>query len=330
MKVRDKARLYRELAKLLGASFPMDKSIAMLLGQQPSSSRRVFLEGLRQGFAGNLGFSEAMHTYNRDLATGLELNLIESGERSGRLAESCLHLARYFETLDKGIRAARGAMVYPLILLHMGIIIPEIVRQPLMSSMGKETHPLPAILWRLVVFWALLIILRYVWRSLSRSAAASEATDRLLNLPPLIGAVRRHWALARFCQVFHSGLLAAMRITECLRMAGEASQSGILLKGSLQAATDLERGRTLTEALELSRAFPRHFVTSIATAEAAGGLDTEMARWATAETDYAAEAQKNAAELYPKALYFAIVAYVGWRVVAFFVDYYGSMQDMLH
>ncbi len=330
MKIKDKARLYRELAKLLGASFPMDKSIAMLLGQQPSSGRRAFLEGLRQGFAGNLGFSEAMRIYNRDLATGLELNLIESGERSGRLAEACQHLAHYFETWDKGIRAARGAMVYPLVLLHMGIIIPEIVRQPLLNSMGKETHAAPAILWRLVIFWALLLILRFVWRSLSRRAATDESTDRLLNLLPLIGSVRQHWALARFCQVFHSGLLAAMRISECLCMAGEASQSGILLKGGTQAAADLELGRTLTEAMEFSRSFPRHFVTSIATAEAAGGLDTEMARWATAETDYAAEAQKNAAELYPKALYFCVVAYVGWRVVAFFMDYYGSMQDMLH
>ncbi|MDB6140934.1 MAG: PulF [Verrucomicrobiaceae bacterium] len=328
MNVKDKARMYRELAKLLGASFPMDKSITMLLGQQPAASRRQFLSGIQRGFEQRMGFAEAMRTFNQGLATSLELSLIDSGERSGRLAESCLHLANYFETWHKGIRAARTAMVYPLLLLHLGVVLPEITRNFMMTALGRETHPAAAIIWRLVIFWILLVVLALLWRALSRAAVRSESIDRVLNLLPLIGAVRRHWALSRFCQVFHSGLLAAMHITDCLRMAGDASQSGTLLNGSRKAEEAIRLGRPLSESFEGAGRFPRDFINSIATAEAAGGLDTEMGRWAAAETDYAAEAQQAAAEWYPKALYFGIVGYVGYRVVALFTEYYGSIMDM--
>ena len=328
MNAKDKARLYRELAKLLGASFPMDKSIAMLLGQHPSSARRQFLGGIQRGFDQRMGFAEGMRTYNRGIASTLELSLIDSGERSGHLAESCRHLAHYFETWAKGIRAARGAMVYPMFLLHLGVVVPEFFRYSVMNAMGRETHPAAAIIWRLVIFWALLLIISLSWRVSSRAAVRSATMDRLLNLFPLIGAVRRHWALARYCQVFHSGLLAGMHITDCLKMSGEASQSGILLQASAQAEENIRLGRPLAEAYEDTRCFPQAFITSMATADAAGGLDVEMARWAAAETESAIEVQQAAAGFYPKALYFCIVAYVGYSIVRVVTEYYGTLFEM--
>jgi type II secretory pathway component PulF len=108
MSVKEKARTYRELGKLLGASFPMDKSIAMLLGQHTRGPRHVFLKGIDAGFAQRLSFAESMRQHNRDITSEMELSLIDSGERSGRLAQACEHLAHYFEVWDKGIREARG------------------------------------------------------------------------------------------------------------------------------------------------------------------------------------------------------------------------------
>ena len=53
-----------------------------------------------------------------------------------------------------------------------------------------------------------------------------------------------------------------------------------------------------------------------------------MARWAEAEMSLAAEAQKNAAEWYPKMLYFCVVGYIAFRIVGLFQDYYGTLLDM--
>ena len=331
MNVNDKARLYRELGKLFGASFPMDKSVAMLLDQHRSGAHHVFLQGLDQGLTQRLGFSESMKRYNVSLASELELSLIDSGERSGRLAEACEHLAHYFETLSKGIREARGAMIYPLILLHVGIIVPEFSRYMMMTNLpgseGKELHLMPAILWRIGLFWVALVLGWLLWRSMSRAATRSEVIDRVLNMIPLIGSVRRHWALARFCQVFHSALLASMRITECLRMAGDASQSGTLLNGGEQAASNIGLGKTLAEAMVQTRRFPRLFTNAVQTSEASGRMDVEFDRWAQAETDMATESQRRAADWYPKILYFGVLGYIAVRVIGFASDYFGVITN---
>ena len=326
LSVKDKARLYREFSKLFAASFPMDKSVSMLAEQHTSGPRHLFLQGLQAGLTSKLSFAEALKTQNSALASDLELSLIDSGERSGRLAQACEHLAHYFETWDKGIREARGALVYPLLLMHVGVILPEISRYMMLSAI-KEIAILPAIFWRLGLFWAGLFLIWALWRALSRAAIRSESTDRVLNLIPLIGSVRRHWALARFCQVFHSALLAAMRISECLHMSGEGSQSGTLKQGSDKAASNVELGDTLANGLAKTGSFPRLFVNAIATAEASGGLDRELERWAQAETDLAVEAQKRAADWIPKVLYFAVLGYIATRIISFASDYFGTIMN---
>ena len=332
MSVKDKARTYRELGKLLKASFPMDKAVTLLLGQQASGPRHAFLLGISTGFAHQLSFAQAMRQNNHGIASEMELSLIESGERSGRLAAACEHLAHYFETWHKGIREARGAMLYPLILLHVGVLLPEVSRYMLLSNLpGQEAAAngvVPAVLLRLGIFWAGLVALWLVWRAMSKAATTSETADRILNMVPLISAVRRHWALARFCQVFHSTLLAAMRITDCLHMAGEAAQSGTLRNGARRAADEVKLDSTLAEGMARSKRFPTVFTNSIATAEAAGGLDHEFARWAQAETDLASESQRSAAEWYPKILYFLIVGYIATRIIGFASDYFGALGDV--
>jgi len=328
MNVKEKARMYRELGKLLGASFPMDKSITMLLNQNPQGPKHDFLNGIQQGFAEGMSLAEALRTHNQGGASSMELSLIEAGERSGRLAESCEHLAHYFETWQKGVREARGAMIYPVLLLHLGVVLPEVSRDFMLGAMGRETHPVWAILSRLIVIWLALLIVWIAWRILTVAAIRSDGMDRVLGRLPVIGAVRRHWALARFTQVFHSGLLAAMGISECLRLAGDASQSGVLLQGAQKAALTVEGGGSLSQGLADSSCFPQDFTNGVITAEAAGGMDKEMARWAEAEISLAVEAQKSAAEWYPKMLYFGVLGYIAFRIVGLFQDYYGTLLDM--
>jgi type II secretory pathway component PulF len=197
----------------------------------------------------------------------------------------------------------------------------------MMLSAIKEIAILPAILWRLGLFWALIIATGFAWKSLSKTATKSETADRILNRIPIIGSVRRHWALARFCQVFHSALLAAMRISECLHMSGEGSQSGTLKHGSDKAASNVELGDTLADGLAKTGSFPRMFVNAIATAEASGGLDRELERWAQAETDLAVEAQKRAADWIPKVLYFVVLGYIATRIISFASDYFGTIMN---
>lgn len=322
----DKAILYSELAKLIGADFHFDRALTLLIGQNPPLGRRRFLLGLQRGLARGDGIARSLDNENAPLVTGLESTLVAAGEKSGTLAQSFDHLARYFSAVDGGIRQARSAMIYPLILVHVAIVLPEI---PAAIMSGGEMSPAASIATKLAVFWAGALLLAWLWKMLSAAATRNASIDQCMRLLPLVGKARQHWALARFAQVFHAGLLAALRISEITRIAGEASQSGVFAAGAAAAARRIDGGQPLALSLRETQAFPQLFADSIATAEEAGTLDREMERWAALETDLATEAMERVANWLPKIGYGLIMVYVAWRIISMAVGIYSPLFKML-
>lgn len=328
MKLSEKALLYRELAKLVSADFHLDRSIDLLLKQQPSHARQTWLLGLKQGLDEGKGIADSLTTHCGAFSGTLEFALIEAGERSGRLSDAFSHLSRYFEAWDLAVRQAMGAMIYPLVLAHLGIVLPELPAL-VTASMQGESGSLRGMFMPLAVLWLILLSLFLLWRWLSRLGAESATVDAWLGRIPFIGSVRKHWALARFAQVFHACLLASMRMTECMLLAGGASHSGMLRRASEDAAQRIAAGETIAGAMADVHGFPMVFVHGTATAEESGTLDHEMNRWAAAETIEAGDAVQRAAQWLPKIAYGIVVIYVCYRIIAMMGGYYGGMMKQI-
>ena len=328
MKLSEKALLYRELAKLVGANFHLDRSVDLLLKQQPSHARRTWLQGLQLGMKEGKGVAASITEHCGAFSDALEFALIDAGERSGRLGDAFSHLSRYFEAWHMAVKQALGAMIYPLVLAHMGIVLPEL---PTIVTATMEGRPAPlgGIFMPLAILWLILLTLFLLWRWLSRLGAESAEVDRWLGRIPLIGSVRRHWALARFSQVFHACLLASMRMTECMLLAGSASHSGMLRHAARNAAQRIAVGETIAGAMADVHGFPIVFVHGIATAEEGGTLDHEMNRWTAAETIEAGDAVQRAAQWLPKIAYGVVVIYVAYRIITMMSGYYGGMMKQM-
>ena len=322
----EKTALYRELAKLTQADFHLDRSVALLLSQKSLPGRRAFLEGMQRGLEEGKSLAEAIREHNGKTVAGLDLALIEAGERSGKLSAAFNHLARYYASADGAVRQMRGAMIYPLILLHLAIVLPE-----LPSAIVATEGPgfLPKVLLGFGVLWAVVGGMYFLWRWLSEKALTSAQADGWLNRVPWIGPARRHWALARFCQVFHAGLLAGLRMSDICRLAGMAAQSGGIRAGAEVAAARIEEGETLSMGLADAGAFEPLFVNSVATAEEVGKLDEEMARWSTDETLSAAQALEKASVWLPKMGYALVVIFVGYRIISMVMGYYGGILQQM-
>lgn len=326
MKLSEKALLYRELAKLVGADFHLDRSLNLLLRQQPSHARRTWLQGLQRGLEEGKGVTDSLRAHSGHFVGTLELALIDAGERSGRLNDAFSHLARFFEAWDVAMRQAMSAMIYPLVLAHMGIILPELPGV-VTASMNGEPFSWRSALMPLAVLWLIILSLFLLWRWLSRIGAQSAVVDTWLGRIPLIGSVRRHWALARFSQVFHACLLAAMRMTECIQLAGAASHSGKLVQASADAAKRIAAGETIAGAMADVHGFPMVFVHAVATAEESGTLYHEMNRWAASESIEASDAVQRASQWLPKVAYGFVVMYVAYRIITMMSSYYGGMMQ---
>lgn len=326
MTTKQRAQLYYELAKLLGAGMHVDRSVELLLEQSPPAAIVTYLRGLQRGLEERLSVAEAIAKHNAATVSPLEISLLTAGERGGRLESACEHLAQYFDLRHKSSSKALGAIVYPMILLHVGLVVPELPKMVVGDETGKVMMDL---LLRLGVMWVVIGGLAFLsWRAL-QAAAHNPAVDRFLRLIPLVGATRKHWALARFCQVFHTGLLAALRMSETLKLAGDASQSAVLSEASAQAAKKIEQGSTLAGSLQASEVLPKSFFNAVDTAEQTGTLDREMERWAKAQSEMAARAQDRVAEWLPRLFYVIVVIYIAIRIIGVVSGYYSGIYKML-
>ena len=328
MSPKSKAHLYRQLGQLVGTGYHLDRGVDLLLGQRPDAAAAHLLTAVKKGLADGHGLTGSLERYAGTSITDLEVSLISTGERSGRLAESCKHLADYFDTADRSRKAARSALIYPLLLAHAGAVVPALTDLVSSAISGEPKPMLPGIMMRLTMLWSAVGLLWIGWKYLAGSASNSTLADRLIRLIPWAGKVRDHWTLGRFCQVFHSALLAGISISESLRMAGRAAQSKIISAGAEHAASAVESGGTLAHSMADSGAFEKIFTDSVNTAEVTGTLDVEMERWAASETDFAISTQRHAAEMLPKIAYFIVVIYVAWGIISFFASYYGKIAEM--
>lgn len=326
MKAAEKTVLYRELAKMVEAGFHLDRSLALLLSQNRSAAIRRLLQDLQQGLADGLSLAESFQRHHALTMTPLDTAIIEAGERSGQLGAAFNHLAHFYGSSDQATKQMRSAVVYPLILLHLAILLPEL---PTAISTGDSQAFFLRVGGALALLWISIALLKWIWNQLNRQAQQSVSVDAFLNSLPWIGAARRHWALARFCQVFHTGLLAAMRVSTVCRMAGEASQSGTLKAGGAHAAAAIESGDPLALSLASSQCFDPLFINAIATAEEVGQLDEEMARWAKLEEENAAFTLQQASLWLPKLGYAVIVGFVLYRIFTMVQGYYSNVHQLM-
>lgn len=317
---------YSEMAKLLEAGFDIRKAAAVLMDTRLPAPQAHLLKDLNRGLESGQSITVAF-SKDRKAITNLERNLIGAGERGGKLAPAFQHLADYFGMLASARRQAVISMIYPLIVLHLGIFVGNV---PAALVKGEKTggQILSDLLVTLLIVYVAAFVLLVVIRVLLKLATENPGIDRLINLVPWVGKARRNLAMARFCKVYHSCLLAGISMTETAKVSAEASQSGMIRFAGIQLVKVAKSGNLLGEPFMAANAFPQGFARSYATGEEAGTLDKDLARWSKLFQDDAESAMKNMSMMLPKVLYFLILGFAAWKVLGFFNGYYESLDSI--
>jgi type II secretory pathway component PulF len=317
---------YTELAKLLEAGFGIrEAAAAMLDSRLPAAQAALLCEVDRRLEAGDTiagSFAAAPQA-----VTELELKIIEAGERGGRLAVAFQHLADYFEMLARSRRDTQRAMVYPLVLLHLGVFV-GVVPTALMAGERDLPGILGEFLLALLVLYAAaaLVVLAVGW--LLTRAPHRPRIDAALNRVPWLGTARRAAALARFTKVYHTGLLAGLPMRETVAASAEASASGEIRAAGRRLERALDEGRPLGPEFAASGAFPDAFARSYVTAEQSGTLDVDLARWSQLCQQDASRASQALAAALPRIFYGVVVVFIAWKILAFWSRYYGMIDEL--
>ncbi len=317
---------YTEIAKLLEAGFGIREAARAMLDTRLPAQQADLLRDMDRDLEAGKTITDAFSRNPRAIGD-LERGIIEAGERGGRMAQAFQHLADYFGMLATARREALQGMIYPAVLLHLGIFVAVVP-----GAMLSGDRSFPSILLQLgvtlLVFYGLCFLAWLGIRALLQAAEKNPRTDAGINRIPVIGRARRSMAMARFTKVYHTCLLAGLPMRETVQTSADASRSGKIRQAGHAMAEALKEGGALGPLFVSSGAFPSAFARSYATAEEAGGLDRDLARWSKVYEGEAASGIKAVSVAVPKVLYGLVMAFVVWKILSFWSGYYGMLEGL--
>ncbi|MGD9791401.1 MAG: type II secretion system F family protein [Phycisphaerales bacterium] len=281
------AALVREIATALSAGLPLTTALRACAGRNTTSRRAVIIRALVSQIEQGRSFADAMEQFGRPF-TELLVNLVRSGEASGKLPETMEQCADLLDRDVKLKRSIAGATLYPAILLVLIVIAIAIVVLFIVPTLLKKTGlsvaqlPLPTrilndIAMFVKVYWPYLVLALgagfFVLKATLAKPDVRLQVDRFLLQVPLLGPVLRDVAVARFTRTLATqvgsglGVLTALRITKGT-LGNKAMESVIE-----QVSDDVAGGKTIAEPMEKSGYFPEMLVQIVSLGEKSGRLD---------------------------------------------------------
>ena len=325
-KPRHRAAFFRELAQLTGAGISVTQAGKVMGQEWREASVREAVVLMDRGLAEGRTIADALS----GSLTPMEHGILGAAERGGRLAEGFRHLEGYYHLLDQTAARVRGALLYPLFMLHASVLLPTLLSGVLAG--GSPGQIVKSLGLALAGIWGALALLWVGGRGLGRRAVTSAAVDRVLGMLPWAGSARRTLALARWHAVMHFNIASSQRISEGLKEAGRATGGALLNAASQSAARAVENGAELGRALIAQPAFPRRDASALAAAEFTGNLDTETLRLSRESmTEAAATLETNTKRLCG-VFYGLVVAFTAWqilRVAGLYMGMYSKFIDEL-
>jgi type II secretory pathway component PulF len=256
----------------------------------------------------------------------MERSTISALERTGRLEHGFAQLGRYFQAFATARREIIQRSGYPVVVLHIGLLLLNV---PLIFTGGgveqylKNTGLLLLALYGVVAIVALTIPL------LRDAAAASPTLDRLFRFIPLVGSMRRSFALARFVGVYDLQLDAGVNVIDALLAAGRASRSASIRAAVEAAIPHVRDGSQVGPLLAQSGAFPEDTMRAIQVAEDTGELDVVLEQLAAEHQADGLRKLGSFSEWVPRIVYLGVVMFVAWQVISGYRDYLNTVMSQL-
>ena len=282
----DIAVITRELATLLKAGLPLDRSIEILINLAANPRVADLLTKVRNEVRGGASLSKALD--NQGVFSRFYVNMIRAGEAGGSLPGVLVRLAEFMERAKALRSQVTSALVYPVILFTVSILSVVILLiavvprfKPIFQQSGKA---LPFVT-QVVIFmgdvlrnywWALTLgiagLLWYLGHKFSEPETRFALDRRVLGWP-LVGDLVAKVEMARFSRTLGTLLANGVALVSALSIVRETMGNGWLAEAVGNVARELKEGRGLGRPMMETGRFPLLAVHMIMVGEETGRLD---------------------------------------------------------
>jgi len=253
---------------------------------------KVPLGEVRTGVNEGSSFADSLAKHPK-IFDELYISMVRAGEVAGNLDEVLDRLADFLDSSQKLKAKVTSAMVYPVIMLLVGVVIMAVLMVMVIPEITKmfkaQGKTLP---WntRLLIFTAdtlrnhfLLVVLFwggliYGFRRWIKSAGGRQLWHRFILKTPMVGDLARKINVARFSRTLSTMLTAGVPMLRSLETAKEILANVVLKKAIDDAKQAVTEGESLAVTLKRSGQFPAMMTHMIAVGERAGQLEQMLER----------------------------------------------------
>lgn len=335
IKTGDIAVFSRQLATMLKAGVPLVQAFDIVGTGHSNPNMTKLIMAVKTDIEGGSTLANSMRPHPLYF-DDLFVNLVDAGEQSGALETLLEKIATYKEKTEALKTKIKKAMTYPLSVMVVAIIVSAILLifvvptfNELFAGFGAE---LPAFtqmvvgLSDFVIEWGWLIAL-IVFAAITgfiqakkRSRAFAEQLDRLYLKLPLIGALTRSSAVARFSRTLATMFSAGVPLVEAMQSVAGASGNSVYKKEILRIRDDISGGSTLQSSLAQNKdLFPNMLVQMVGIGEESGALDEMLSKVAEYyEADVDTVVDNLTAMMEPMIMVFLAIV-IGGLVIAMYL-----------
>jgi general secretion pathway protein F len=282
---REVVNFTQELAALLKAGLPLDRSLQALEQVTSRSSMKVILAQVLRDLQEGKTLGDALARAR--IFSPLYVSLVQAGETGGFLEEALDRLGDYLKTVNEFRSYLVTALIYPMILAGVGglsmilmllYVVPrfETFFQEMGQSLFWSTRLLIGLSQALRSYWWVGVLLAVAaglgLRGLVQSAEGQFQIDRFKMKAPFLGDLSRRVAAVFFAKTLGTLLSNGVPMVTSLRVVIASVNNRYLAKALKGLLANVEKGQQLSGLLKKVGMFPELFLQMTAIGEETGHL----------------------------------------------------------
>ena len=284
-----------QLATLLGAGLPLDRSLGILVELAESERVERTLSKVRDRVREGVSLSDALEERHGTFSR-FYINMVRAGEMGGALDQTLTRLSEYLERSKELKDSVVSALIYPALLVILAIaslmllmiyVIPQFT--PMFEDFGGELPWLTRVVITvgdvLKNFWwgllAIVLVFLLWFRGQMRRPAPRRRWDRRFLRLKWVGDAIAKIEMARLARTTGTLLVNGVPLLSALSIARNVMTNTELRDDVGEAAKKVKTGTPMARALNESGHFPRLALQMINVGEETGQLDEMLLKVAT-------------------------------------------------
>ena len=282
----------RQFSVMISASVPVVESLLILVDQTNNISLKNMLSEIAFEVDGGAFLSDAFSKRPKTFSDFF-VNIVRSGESSGKLDEVLNYLADEMEKNYDMISKIKGAMIYPVFVLTalvaVGVVLMVFVIPNLTSVLTESGAVLPLstrivigaskFLQSYIIFILIALVgLAMLIRMYLKTYNGKRNLDIIKLRMPIFGVMFKYIYLMRFTRSLSTLLKGGVTITRSLEIVADVVGNIIYRELILQTLESINDGNPLSTIMENSNYIPKMVPQMIAVGEKTGKIDTVLDR----------------------------------------------------